>query len=169
VADIFTGHLLAKRKAVQHGIITEWSSITGPSGCSGTVTTSHTYTVICLDGTQLKLDATLENLGQLGESLERETARYLFPLALSAYQMGKPVSFGLLIVTQEGLFYESNRLLWSEVKSMKISEYYDHIVIKSKGTCFAGHPSSYQTCQMFKYSRCSCTTLYHTSSGSSAT
>jgi len=83
----------------------------------------------------LKLNATLENLGQLGESLERETARYLFPLALSAYQMGKPVFFGLLTVTQEGLFYESNRLLWSEVK-MKISEYHDHIVIKKHGKLF---------------------------------
>ena len=57
---------------------------------------------------------------QIGHLIETETARYLFPAALNRYQLGQPVVFGSLTVTQEGLSYRSQMLLWSDVKIIKI-------------------------------------------------
>ena len=93
---------------------------------------AHVYTVSCTDGTKLKFyENTVRNMLQLGKLIEEETAHYLFPAILNAYQVGQPVVFGSLTMTREGLSYRSKMLLWGEVKSIKIENW--AIVLRKQG------------------------------------
>lgn len=120
-------------QTVWHKVVEDTS--TDSDGHSKT-TYIHTYTVNCIDGTQLKLDQTFAHLLQLGRSLEVGTAPYIFPGILKMYQMSRSVVFGSVTVTPQGLSYGAKTLPWAEVKSIKIDEYYGQIVIKKQGKLF---------------------------------
>jgi hypothetical protein len=117
-------------QAVWHDVIAETHS-----EYQYTPSYRHVYIVSCTDGTKItlgKTDYEFDNMKQLVKSIEGETARYLFPAVLNTYQVGQPVVFGPLTVTQEGLSHGSDMLLWSEVKSIKI-ETSGRIVIGKQG------------------------------------
>lgn len=81
--------------------------------------TIHISTLNCIDGTSLRLDdVTFPELEPLMASIEGEIARNLFPVALSAYQIGHTVLFGPLAITQEGVRYRKRVFPWSEVKGV---------------------------------------------------
>jgi hypothetical protein len=64
------------------------------------------------DGTTLILGKVyhFEQMEQIGQWIEKATARYLYPTALNQYQMGQPVLFGPLTITPEGLSHQSHLL-----------------------------------------------------------
>jgi hypothetical protein len=120
-------------EAVWHNV--EKHTSTDSKGHS-TTTYIHTYTVRCIDGTQLKLDRTFARLQQLGKSIEVGTAPYIFPRVLKVYQMSQAVVFGPLTVAPWGLSYGGKTLPWTEMKSIKIDENYGLIAIKKQGKLF---------------------------------
>jgi hypothetical protein len=90
---------------------------------------AHYYGVSCTDGTLHKLKWIFMKQ-QLGKSIERETARYLFPAALNTYQTSHAVAFGPLTLTSQGLYYGSDLLPWSQMESIRIDGL---IVIRQRG------------------------------------
>ncbi len=113
-----------------------WHKVT-TQGADASRTTSHSYTVNCTDGTQLRLDPmTIADLQLLGQSIEVQTARHLYPTALDTYQMGQDVVFGPLTVTQRGLSCESKFLAWMEMESIRIDKENGYIAVRKQGMRF---------------------------------
>ena len=90
-----------------------------------------TLTVQTADGRRMVFDDSLPNLRQLAQIIQRETLPYLLPRATAAYEEGKALSFGKLILTQRGLSLDRIALPWSDVQKVKMGR--TELLIFKKG------------------------------------
>jgi hypothetical protein len=90
-----------------------------------------TYRVYRTDGTQMKLTDVLLGVKGLGVTVCSEANRFLLPRALASVRAGSSVSFGPLVVTQQGLIQGKKMLAWSECGGVEITKV--AIIIKKQG------------------------------------
>jgi hypothetical protein len=116
---------------------TTTTSNTNPSTGYTTTTTStttyHTYTVQRADGAKFVFDRTFSRLRELCKTIEQESARYLLPQTIAAYNAGQPIMFGKMSVRFSGLSDGKKTLPWSELKSIKVDENNGAIAIRKQG------------------------------------
>ncbi len=124
-------------RSVLHSVTQHRSTSTDSDGSTSTTTSyHHTYTIECWPGNGVKLDATFARLRELGKTIERETAHYLYPNAWQEYQSGRTVMFGALSVSPQGLAYQGNILPWSALNEITMNESRGFITIKQQGAFF---------------------------------
>ena len=102
-----------------------------------TTTTStridHSYIVQRVDGAKIVFDQTFSRLRELGKTIEQESARYLYPQAVAAYNTGRPLVFGKMTVRRAGLSDGRKTLSWNELKSIKVDANNGAIAIRKQG------------------------------------
>jgi len=87
--------------------------------------TTYIYTVRTRGGDTIKFHSDydrLKNIDKLGQTLQRESSRRLFPRYLETFNAGGTVHFGSLSVSREGLSNGKELLPWDEVTGVKISQ-----------------------------------------------
>jgi hypothetical protein len=86
-----------------------------------------------VDGVKFVFDHTFSRLRELGKAIEQESARYLLPQAIAAYNAGQPIVFGKMYVNFSGVSDGRKTLPWSELKSIKVDENNGAIAIRKQG------------------------------------
>jgi hypothetical protein len=81
-------------------------------------------------GTRLVLKG-LVNIEKLGEAIQRESSKLLFPRVVEALNAGRAVDFGVLRVTRGGISKGRNALSWGDLDTVRLKP--DRIVIGRKG------------------------------------
>jgi len=82
----------------------------------------HRFVVACRDGTTLDFQH-IPKTRELGERIQEATLKHLMPLALQVYQTGKPVKFGPLTVSREGVGNGKETVPWVDVKDVQIDKH----------------------------------------------
>jgi hypothetical protein len=106
---------------------------TGYTTTTTSTTTYHTYTLQRVDGAKFVFDRTFSRLRDLGKTIEQESARYLLPQAITAYNAGHPILFGKMSVSFSGVSDGRKTLSWNELKSIKVDENNGAIAIRKQG------------------------------------
>lgn len=106
---------------------------TGYNTMTTSTTTYHTYAVQRVDGANFIFDRTFSHLRELGKTIEQESARYLVPQAIAAYNTGHQIMFGKMSVSFSGVSDGRKMLSWSELKSIKVDENNGAIAIRKQG------------------------------------
>jgi hypothetical protein len=116
---------------------TTTNTTTNPSTGYTTTTRStridHSYIVQRTDGVKFVFDNTFSRLRELGKTIEQESARYLYPQAVAAYNAGQALVFGKMSVSRSGLSDGRKTLSWNELKSIKVDENNGAIAIRKQG------------------------------------
>ena len=84
----------------------------------------YTYTLKNLSGKTMRLNLTpghFENAEQLSQTVQQEITRRQLGRAITTFNAGEPVQFGMLTVTQEGIQNGRKILPWSEFKEIALS------------------------------------------------
>jgi hypothetical protein len=89
-----------------------------------------TISLTRIDGEQVALPSTLEGFPDLGQRVQEETYRYLFPNAWAAILDGQPVMFGSLDCDSIGITVGKKSLPWQQVD--KVERIADKLVIYQK-------------------------------------
>ncbi|MBK9940452.1 MAG: hypothetical protein IPP13_02355 [Kouleothrix sp.] len=84
--------------------------------------TTHIYKLRRSGQPEIKFNDALQNVEQLGTTIQEETYRRLLPRAIAAYNAGTVVQFGKLSVSAQGLSNGKETLAWSEVKGIKLDK-----------------------------------------------
>jgi hypothetical protein len=92
---------------------------------------THVYTVVTDDNTSIALSDNLQNIEALGETIQQEVARVKLPDMIEAFDRGKPVKFGCLSISKQGLTQNKDFIAWEDVKGVKVQTGY--FVISKKG------------------------------------
>ena len=107
-------------KTIVHKITAHTS--TSENGSSTTYT--HTYTITCYDGTELRAKGIISGVfagkDELIQTIEQESAPYLLEEAINSYKTGDIVHFGALDVNQVGIILSGQTLEWPDLKSFAI-------------------------------------------------
>jgi hypothetical protein len=84
----------------------------------------YTRTVILhlADGEEIRFTDSLPRFNLLWEVLREETLKCLLPKALAAYHAGRPVVFGEVTVSREGLNNGHETLPWEQIKKVAVDE-----------------------------------------------
>ncbi len=106
---------------------------TGRTTTTRTTRIDHSYIVQRVDGVKFVFNQTFSHLRDLGKTIEQESARYLYPQAVAAYNAGHPLVFGKMSVSRAGLSDGRKILSWNEVKSIKVDENNGAIAIRKQG------------------------------------
>lgn len=106
------------------------------------VYTSHTYTLVMLDGGKLKVDDAFGKVGKLGDSIQRLSANALLPRAIAAYNSGATLPFGKLGVSQAGISNGKETLPWSDLNQLTLRNGYVLITRKGKMLRWTSTPIS---------------------------
>lgn len=106
---------------------------TGWTTTTTSTTAYHSYAVQRVDGANFVFDRTFSHLRELGKTIEQESARYLLPQAIAAYNAGQPIKFGNMSVSFSGVSDGRKMLSWSELKSFKVDENNGAIAIRKQG------------------------------------
>lgn len=96
---------------------------------------THSYSIQRKDGSSFKLGMFLSSNSQLGEIIQEEVARLLFPGVQAAFEQGRPLIFGPLILDRSGLTCREKFLPWNEIERIKFTT--DHVSIKARDKFFA--------------------------------
>ena len=104
--------------------------------------TSHTYTVITLDGSKIKVDNAFGKVGKLGDTIQRLSANALLPRAIAAYHSGATLPFGKLSVSQAGISNGKQTLPWSDLNQLTLRNGYVLITRKGKMLRWTSTPIS---------------------------
>lgn len=84
--------------------------------------TTHIYTVRRAGKPDLKLNDALQNVEQLGNTVQDQAYRRLLPRAIATYNAGGILHFGKLSVSQQGLSNGKDTIPWSEIKGVKLEK-----------------------------------------------
>ncbi|MEP7288702.1 MAG: DUF6585 family protein [Chloroflexota bacterium] len=84
--------------------------------------TTHTYTVFTKDGTKTTFNDTLKNVEQLGNAIQDQVAKRLYPQMMTLYNNGGTVQFGKLSISPMGLAWGDKSLAWSEIEAVQIQK-----------------------------------------------
>jgi hypothetical protein len=95
-----------------------WQDITEDTD-TGTII--HVYTVDCNDGRKYVFKDTLVDVEELGNAIQRESARRMLPRVLEAYDAGQTIPFGKLSISQAGITQGKETLPWEQVKRVRPS------------------------------------------------
>lgn len=82
---------------------------------------TYKYTVRRNDGTSFVFTNALQDIGKLGEMIQREVTRLHTPRAIEAYNSGAPLVFGPLTLGIHGISNGRETLPWNMVKSVNIN------------------------------------------------
>ena len=93
--------------------------------------TSHIYTVQTYEGKRFMFDDRLENVRNLGESIQQAVMRVLLPVLMEEFEIGEEVIFGPLSLDRRGLSYGKHFLDWEDIQEVKLDKGY--FVVRKKG------------------------------------
>ncbi len=102
--------------------------------------TNHAYTVFGASGTKLVFKDNWRNVEALGTTIGRETTRRLLPKAIEAYTAGAPVTFGDLVVSQQGISKGGKALPWHLYQGTQVNRGYVFIRQQGKTLRWASIP-----------------------------
>lgn len=71
------------------------------------------------DGRKLRLDDFIENVDELINIIQFETAKAMLPTILAKFEAGNALSFGKLRIDQDGISRGTRDILWSDVREIK--------------------------------------------------
>ena len=125
----FVWHKVKKTTTTTHNT----NPTTGYTSTTTSTATYHIYSVQRFDGAKFVFDRTFSRLRELGKTIEQESARYLLPQAIAAYNAGHPIMFGKMNVSFSGVSDGRKTLSWSELKSIKVDENNGAIAIRKQG------------------------------------
>jgi hypothetical protein len=83
------------------------------------------------DGEQISLPSTLADFAALGQRVQEETYRRLFPVMLEAFQSGQALSFGPVICMLGGISVGKDFLPWNQVAAVERAS--DKLEVKRVG------------------------------------
>ena len=112
-----------------------WQRITRRYVNGVPVGTDYRYTLQRLDGEKFTLNPRLAKIGELGNHLQQELFRRLFPQAVEAYNSGQELSFGKLSLSRAGISNGKETLPWEQVKGVKLEN--GQIVVSKQGKWLA--------------------------------
>ncbi|MFN8478264.1 MAG: DUF6585 family protein [Kouleothrix sp.] len=84
--------------------------------------TTHVYTLRRAGKPELKFNDALQNVEQLGTTIQEETYKRLLPRAIAAYNDGATLHFGKLSVSKQGLSNSKETLPWAGIKGVKLEK-----------------------------------------------
>lgn len=123
-------------------ISTIWQSITKRYTNGVYIGTTYLYTLQTTDGQKLKFTNSLKNVEKLGETIQNEVTRRVFPQAINTYNSGGTGSFGNLVVNRMGLTREGETLVWNEIQGVQVQKGYLEIKKQGKWQRWARIPVS---------------------------
>ena len=77
---------------------------------------STRYRLSLANGRQVRIDAAVDQVAELGKVVQRLTTKALLPAAIDAYATGEPVRFGRFSVGQWGISNGQETLLWRDLR-----------------------------------------------------
>ena len=120
---------------------TAWNRTTGSDGLPQTAwfdlsrsrrrISGTTIVLTRADGEQANLSSTLTEFAELGQRVQEETFRRLFPVKWEQLRDGAVVSFGQLVCDGLGIRYGKGHLFWTELKALERDG--DKLEVKQKG------------------------------------
>jgi hypothetical protein len=108
-----------------------WQSVTKHYRNGINSGTTHLYTIQTKDGQQYKFNDTYKNVEALGNLIQDEVARRIFPVVAQAYNAGQTVNFGQLNISKAGINNGKETIAWDEVKDVKLQS--GIVTIKKEG------------------------------------
>jgi hypothetical protein len=108
-----------------------WQSVTKHYRTGIYTGTTHLYTIQTKDGQQYKFNDTYKNVEALGNLIQDEVARRIFPVVAQAYNAGQTVNFGQLNISKAGINNGKETIAWDEVKDVKLQS--GIVTIKKEG------------------------------------
>lgn len=91
------------------------------------------YILLRPDGSALTLEKSYQHFQELGKTIEDEVTRRMLPGAFAAYYAGRPVNFGAIEVSFQGIRIPNTgkTLPWNEFKAVKV--YDGRVTLKKQG------------------------------------
>ncbi|NWF67641.1 MAG: hypothetical protein HXY40_01005 [Chloroflexi bacterium] len=111
-----------------------WQSITHYQRYGRVVRSVYVYTLQTADGRKLKFSNEINGIAALGQTLQTEVNKRVFPQAMLTYQAGQPVQFGAFSISKEGINYGKKFLPWSEVEGAQVQSGF--VTFKKQGKWF---------------------------------
>jgi hypothetical protein len=111
-----------------------WQSITKHYRNGIYTGTTYLYTVETNDSRKLKFGNEVKGIEQLGQTIQNESTKRLFPKMVAAYNAGQPVAFGQFTLSKDGVGHKNKYLSWAEIEGTQINKGY--VTFKKQGKWF---------------------------------
>lgn len=89
------------------------------------------YTVKDASGQKSVLTGELAGIAALGETIQREVTARILPRCWEEFNQGKPLTFGALGISKEGISKGKQLLAWDQIEELRLE--WGGIVIRKKG------------------------------------
>jgi hypothetical protein len=125
--QVFTGGLVSTTRQGTivfpwEQIVAVWQQVTKHYTNGVYSGTTHSYTIQRRDGPKANFSDALRQVEQLGNAIQQETFKYLFPQAVAAYTAGQPLYFGKLTISQQGISNGKETVAWHDVNSIRLNK-----------------------------------------------
>lgn len=77
---------------------------------------SYVYMITLNSGCTVRIDHAFDRVAELGKVIQRMTTNTLLSSAMATYESGDPVHFGHFSVSQWGISYDTQMLLWRDLR-----------------------------------------------------
>jgi hypothetical protein len=111
-----------------------WQSITKHYRNGIYTGTTYLYTVQTNDNRTLKFGNEIKGIEQLGQTIQNESTKRLFPKMVNAYNSGQAVPFGQFTLSKDGVGHKNKYLSWAEIEGTQINNGY--VTFKKQGKWF---------------------------------
>lgn len=115
---------------------TSWSNldyVTHTEATKGSSILKHSYVVRSYRGVSLNIPQHYLRWSKLCDTIDHEATRYQYSLAQTLLQQGRPVSFGPLLLSRDGIYYGQDLLPWQFFGALSVDERWGLITITVKG------------------------------------
>ncbi len=103
-------------------IIGTWQSVTRHYRNGIYTGTTHIYTIQGADGRKAVFNDALRNVERLGNTIQQETFKHLFPRAVMSFMAGQSLNFGKLTISQQGVSNGREVVPWGEIKQFRLHQ-----------------------------------------------
>ncbi|MFN8374230.1 MAG: DUF6585 family protein [Anaerolineae bacterium] len=111
-----------------------WQSVTKHYRNGIYTGTTYLYTVQTADNRMLKFSNEIKGIEQLGQLIQNESTKRLFPKMVAAYNAGQTVPFGQFTLSKEGVGHKNKYLTWAEIEGTQVNNGY--VTFKKQGKWF---------------------------------
>ncbi|MCP5094716.1 MAG: hypothetical protein GY943_04100 [Chloroflexi bacterium] len=84
--------------------------------------TTHVYTIQCANGQKYTFNDALAKVENLGNTIQQEAFRHIFPRLIEQYNAGQTVSFGKLSISKAGIANKKETLPWNKIEGIQLTK-----------------------------------------------
>lgn len=95
--------------------------------------TTHIYTLVDRQGRKTVLNDSMPDVEALAESIEKGIFPHLYQAAADAYNYGKPVAFGPVVISKQGAQIGKKMYAWKDIGRVTLDKGYLKIARKDGG------------------------------------